>query len=335
MYPEADQIRQLVEAATSVLIIQPDNPDGDSLGSSLGLEQIMAALGKDTYMVCGTGLPNYLQYIPGWDRVETDLPAKFDLSIIVDTSSLSLLENLTKHIGIAALKSKPCIVLDHHKTESAIDFSTVKLNVPQAAATAEVIYELCRQLDWEIPLSGKNALAAAILADSLGLTADSTTARTVHVIGELVEGGVSLSGLENARRDMIRKSPDLVHYKGRLLERIEYYDEDRVAILVIPWPEIEQYSPLYNPSVLALDDMRLTTNTIVAIALKLYPDGKTTAKIRSNYGFPIAAKLAESFGGGGHDYASGFKLTGYDQTDLDKLKSDIVKRTREMLDEIV
>ena len=331
MYPEANQIYELVHNAKTVLIIQPDNPDGDSLGSSLGLEQIMAALGKDTYMVCGTALPNYLQYIPGWDRVETDLPAKFDISIIVDTSTLTLLENLTKHIGIAALRSRPCIVIDHHKTESAIDFSTVKLNVPQAAATAEVIYELCRQLEWEIPLPGKNALAAAILSDSLGLTADSTTARTVHIIGELVEAGVSLSGLENARRDTIRKSSELVHYKGRLLERIEYFDDDRVALLVIPWPEIEQYSPIYNPSVLALDDMRLTTNTVIAVALKLYPDGRVTAKIRSNYGHPIAAKLAESFGGGGHDYASGFKLNNYDQSQIDKLKQDIVKCTKDLL----
>ena len=333
MYPEAEKIKQLIHEANHILIVQPDNPDGDSLGSSLGLEQMLYALNKQTTLVCGTTLPGYLQYIPGWDRVESDMPSGFDLSIIVDTSSVSLLENLTKHIGIASLSSKPCIVLDHHKTEPEVDFATVRLNVPSAAATAEVIYELAKQLNYDIPLTGKNALAAAILSDSLGLTADNTTARTVHIIGELVEGGVSLSGLENARRDMIRKSPELVHYKGRLLERIEYFDNDRVAMLVIPWPEIEQYSPLYNPSVLALDDMRLTTNTVVAVALKLYPDGKITAKIRSNYGYPVAARLAESFGGGGHDYASGFKLT--NNPNVDKLKLEIINKTKELLDETI
>jgi phosphoesterase RecJ-like protein len=335
MYPEAEDILKLIQAANTIAIIQPDNPDGDSLGSSLGLEQLLFALGKQTILICGTSMPVYLHYIPGWDRVETELPAKFDLSIIVDTSSISLLENLTKHIGIAALRSKPSIVIDHHRTEASIDFTHIMLNQPDAAATAEVIYQLAKQLKLEIPLNGKNALAAAILADSLGLTADSTTAQTVHTIGELVEGGVSLSQLENARRDMIRKRPDLVHYKGQLLQRIEYYDQDRVALLTIPWAEIEQYSPIYNPSVLALDDMRLTTNTVIAVALKLYPDGKVTAKIRSNYGFPIAAKLAENFGGGGHDYASGFKIERYDQSQLKQLKTDIVNKSRELIDEIV
>ena len=79
--------------------------------------------------------------------------------------------------------------------------------------------------------------------------------------------------------------------------------------------------------------MRLTTNTILAIAIKLYPDGKVTGKIRSNHGFPIAGKLAETFGGGGHDYASGFKLAKI--TDIDQLKQDIVDRTKGLLDESV
>ena len=330
MYPETDSIRELIDQANSILIVQPDNPDGDSLGTSLALEQILGNMHKETLMVCGAAMPGYLSYLPGWDRVETELPNKFDLSIIVDTSSLSLIENLTKHrAGSSMLKSKPSLVIDHHQTEESIDFASVMLRRPEAAATAEIVYELASALAWDIPDAGKNALAAAILADTLGLTADNTKARTVFIIAELVQQGVSLSALENARRDYMRKSPDLVHYKGQLLQRIEYFDNDRIALLTIPWPEIERYSPLYNPSMLALDDMRLTTNTVVAVALKTYPDGKVTAKIRSNYGYPVAGKLAEAFGGGGHDYASGFKLT--DNPQLDKLKADIIGKTRELL----
>ncbi len=333
MYAEAKKIKQLVEQAKKILIIQPDNPDGDSLGSSLALEQILASLNKDTIMVCGVNIPNYLQYFTGWDRVEpAALPTNFDISIIVDTSSISLLENLTKHIDIASIKSKPCIVIDHHVSEASIDFAQVRLNVPTAAATSEVIYELSQQLNWNINLAAMNAIASAILSDSLGLTTNSTTARTVHIIGELIEKGVSLSQLENARRDTIRKSPEIVHYKGQLLERIEYFDNNKLALLIIPWEEIEKYSPLYNPSVLALDDMRLTTDTLVAIVLKLYPDGHITGKIRSNYGFPVAAKLAEKFGGGGHDYASGFKIT---DKHIDELKTLLIEATREIINETV
>lgn len=332
MYPEAETIKKLVDEAKSILIIQADNPDGDSLGSSLALEQIFAALGKETTMVCGVNLPTYLQYFPGWDRVEQDLPSHFDLSVIVDTSAVSLLESLTKHIGLAAIKSKPTIIIDHHASENTIDFATVRLNIPTAAATSEVIYELTRQLGYECNQQCINAMAAAILSDTMGLTADYTSARTVHIIGELVEAGVSLSALENARRDTIRKSPELVRYKGQLLQRIEYYLDNRLALLSIPWEEIEKYSPLYNPSMLALDDMRLTTDTKIAVVLKQYPDGRITGKLRSNYGNPIAGKLAEKFGGGGHDYASGFKVSG---KDIAEIKQDIMTYCRELLDETI
>jgi phosphoesterase RecJ-like protein len=332
MYPETTKIKQLIDEAQSIVIIQADNPDGDSLGSSLALEQILAALNKKTTMVCGVNLPSYLQYFPGWDRVEQNLPAHFDLSVIVDTSAIVLLESLTKHIGLSAIKSKPSIIIDHHSSANTIDFATVRLNNPHAAATAEVIYELANQLNLQCNLQCKNDLAAAILSDTMGLTADYTSARTVHIIAELVEAGVSLSALENARRDTLRKNPELVYYKGRLLQRIEYYLDNRLALLYIPWEEIEKYSPLYNPAMLALDDMRLTTDTKIAVVLKHYPDGRITGKIRCNYGSPLAARLAEKFGGGGHDYASGFKISG---KELAEVKQDVLTYSRELMDETV
>jgi len=62
---------------------------------------------------------------------------------------------------------------------------------------------------------------------------------------------------------------------------------------------------------LVIDDMRMVKKVRVAVAYKLYPDGRITAKIRCNYGSPIAHKLAEHFGGGGHSYAAGFKTKDY------------------------
>ena len=330
MYKEASKIDELVKTAHSVLIIQPDNPDGDSLGSALALEQIFMEQGKETFLFCGIKLPSYLSYLPGWDRVENELPLSYDLAVVVDTSALSLLDSLTKDAALNRLRKKPLVIIDHHASEPSIDFANVRLCVPVAAATAEVIYELSEMLKWDLNPSAKNALTAAILSDSLGLTTENTTARTVHIIGNLVEGGVSLSALENSRRDMMRKSPELVYYKGELLKRIEYYLDDRLAILTIPWEEIEKYSPLYNPSMLALDDMRLTTNTRAAVVLKIYPDGRITGKIRSNYGSPIAKTLAEHLGGGGHDYASGFKLQ--DSRGLDEVKKEIIAKTKELID---
>jgi bifunctional oligoribonuclease and PAP phosphatase NrnA len=327
-YPEADQIRAVLQDARRVVIIQADNPDGDSLGSALAMEQILHELGKEPFLYCGVDIPTYLRHLRGWDRVNPELPHQFDASIIVDTSADSLLETLTKTGQKHWIAAKPCIILDHHETEQTIPFAKVVCNYP-VVATGELIYELAQQLDWPLNATTKEMLAVSILADSLGLTTTATTARSIHIIAELVDGGVSIPDLEERRREMMRKAPELVHYKGRLLERVEYYADNRVATITIPWEEIETYSPLYNPSMLVIDDMRLTTNTDIAIAFKLYNDGHVTAKIRSNYGKPIANKLAEHFGGGGHAYASGFKITkGRAFADI---KSECVAKATELL----
>jgi phosphoesterase RecJ-like protein len=328
-YTETSEFVHAIEAATDIVIIQADNPDGDSLASALALENILGDMGKHVALFCAIDMPTYLRYIPGWSRVENELPHSFDLSIIVDTSAVSLLEQLSSHGQIDRLKAKPCIVIDHHDVEATITFATLTINYP-AVATGEIVYELARQCNWSINQEAKNAVAVSILSDSLGLMTAATTARSIHIIGELVEQGVNLASLETLRRDMMRKTPQLVHYKGILLQRIEYHAADRIATLTIPWEEIETYSPLYNPSVLALDDMRLTENTAIAIAFKVYKDGKVTGKIRCNYGITIANTLAEHFGGGGHIYASGFKVS--DGRPFNELKAECIRYATELLD---
>ena len=172
-------------------------------------------------------------------------------------------------------------------------------------------------------------LAVSILSDSLGLVSEATTSRSIRIIAEMVDKGVRLAELENARREMMRKSPELVRYKGKLLERIEYHADNKIATITIPWSEIEQFSHAYNPSMLVIDDMRLTENTAAAIAFKVYKDGRITAKIRTNYSHTIAADLAKHFGGGGHAYASGFKIQ--DGRSLEVVKKECVQVALQLL----
>lgn len=328
---ETEPLKQLVDQAKTIVIVQADNPDGDSLGSSLALEHILSELGKDVTMYCGAVIPGYLSYFEGWDRVVNELPTTFDLSIIVDTSAESLLENLAASGQLNWLKSKPCLVIDHHPTEATIQFATVMYNVP-AVATGEIIFDLSQQLTWPLTVEACNALASSIMSDSLGLTSEATTAHSIEVVAELVKRGVKLAALEAKRRENMRKSPTMVRYKGELLQRVEYAADDRVALITIPWEEIEKYSHEYNPSVLVLDEMRLTIGTDVAIAFKTYPDGKITGKIRCNYGKAIGRELAEHFGGGGHPYASGFKIV--DGRPFNEIKSECIAVATELLDNL-
>jgi phosphoesterase RecJ-like protein len=81
----------LIESAKNIIVIQAENPDGDSLGSSLALEEILGDLGKNVALYCPVEIPKYLRYMTGWDRVVSDFDTKADLAIIVDTTAYILL----------------------------------------------------------------------------------------------------------------------------------------------------------------------------------------------------------------------------------------------------
>ncbi len=123
----------------------------------------------------------------------------------------------------------------------------------------------------------------------------------------------------------MKKSADILAYKGRLIERIEYLNDGKLALIHIPWEEIQQFSDQYNPSVLVLDEMRLVEGVQIGVAVKTYPDGKLTGKIRSNV--PIAEQVAGFFGGGGHAYASGFRV----YENYDKIITELVTATDKAL----
>jgi len=165
----------------------------------------------------------------------------------------------------------------------------------------------------------------SIQADSLGLTTQNTSAESYRVAAELVALGAVPSVIEGRRREYMKKPADILAYKGRLIERVEYFLNGKLATVHIPWAEIEEFSDRYNPSVLVLDEMRLVDTVQIAIALKTYPDGKITGKIRAN--IPIGNTVAGFFGGGGHEYASGFKI----YENYDTLMSELVNATDKAL----
>lgn len=330
-HEEPQKIAQIIEQAQRIIVMQADNPDGDSLASALALEQILGDLGKDVYLYCAIDMPAHLKHMPGWDRVNRELPSNFDASIIVDTSADSLFELLNNSGQKGWVTSKPSIILDHHAGEGSMDWVSVRCLLP-AVATGEVIYELAQRLDWPLNAQACEFLTSSILSDSLGLTTDATTARSIHIVAELVERGVSITELENRRRETYRKSASILSYKADLIKRIEYAADGRVATVDIPWEEIERYSQEYNPSVLVLDEMRLVEGVDIAIAFKIYRDNRYTAKIRANYGSPIAKDLAEHFGGGGHPYASGFKVQ--DGRPFNEVKSECIEFAQELLNNL-
>ena len=333
MYAEAQQIKQIIDDAKIIVIIQADNPDADSLGSALAMEHILGDLGKEPYLYCGVDIPTYLRYLSGWDRVSKELPAKFDASIIVDASTMSLLEQVVVTNQKAALATKPCVILDHHESvDNVVPFATVILNDHSAVSSAgELIYTLAQQLEWPLSVAAQECITTSILGDTQGLSNQLARPQTYRVMADMIEAGVDRPKLEELRREASKMHPEIFKYKAQLIAHTNFSDDGSIATVMVPQVEINQYSPLYNPGPLIQGDMLQTLGVRVAIVFKKYDDGKITAAIRCNPTAGIAAELAKHFGGGGHAYASGFKIT--DGRSYETIKGDCLAYASQLLGE--
>ena len=317
----------MISNVTKLVVIQAENPDGDSVGSSLALEELLETQGKDVTLYCPVEIPKYLRYLPGWDRIVTEFPNDSELAIIVDTAADVLLSKVLDTPGARhLLETHPVLVIDHHTTASNLSFPHTMLS-SDAIATGEVIFKLAKEAKWDISASAAELLLASQLADSLGLSTQSVTPETYRIAAELTELGAHVANIEERRREHMKKSPEILKYKGELLQRIEYYLDGKLALVHIPWEDIQEYSDQYNPSVLVLDEMRLVDNVEVAIAVKTYPDGKLTGKLRSNQ--PVSESIAGYFGGGGHKYAAGFRV----YEDFETVVKEVVDATNKALNE--
>jgi phosphoesterase RecJ-like protein len=325
------KVERLIKDAQTIVILQADNPDADSLASALALEQILGEMGKDMALYCGIDMPGYLKYLAGWDRVSPELPHQFDLSVIVDASTMTLFQKLAESGHQGWVAAKPCIVLDHHKeVDNLIPFATVTLNKPELASTGQLIYELAKELSWPLDVTSAEFIMTSILGDTQGLSNDLTTAETYRVMAALVDLGVNRPKLEELRRQLSKMPEEIFRYKAKLIERTTFHADGRVAIVTIPHQEITDYSPLYNPNPLIQGEHLQTEGVLVSIAIKQYLGGRVTGAIRCNPSAPIAARLAEHFDGGGHEYSSGFKLT----TGGKDIESKCVTKATELLDEL-
>jgi len=301
-----DKAKKLIDEAKKIVVVQAENPDGDSLGSSLALEEILSDIGKEVQMHCPIELPKYLRYVQGWDRVTPELDTSADLIIIVDTTAEVLLSKTFEIAGARHFfETRPVLVFDHHESGSTLTFDH-DLVSQEAVSTSQVIYNFANEAGWKINPQAAENLLIALMSDSRGLTTESSDAASFLTATKLVELGASNFAIEERRREFMKKAPEVLAYKGELIKRIEYFLDGKLALVHIPFEDIQEYSDKYNPSVLVLDEMRLVEGVEVAIAIKTYPDGKLTGKLLTNA--PVAETIAGYFGGGGHKYAAGFRI---------------------------
>lgn len=322
-----ESAKKLIDGAQKIIVIQAENPDGDSLGSAVALEEILSDLRKDVVLYCPVDIPKYLRYIKGWDRVVNDFDTSANLAIIVDTAADVLLSKVLETPGVRHfLETRPVLVIDHHSTDGNLTFDHTILEA-DAVATGQVIYELATNAGWTINAQAAEDILIAIMSDSLGLTTPNVTPECFFVAGKLAELGASNAAIEERRREFMKKSPEILAYKGKLIERIEYLLDGKLALVHVPFEEITAYSDAYNPGALIGDELRLVENVALSCVIKTYPDGKLTARLRGN--LPIAEAVAGYFGGGGHAYAAGFRV----HDDYETVMRELVDATDKALKE--
>lgn len=329
---EPTEVQQLIDAAQRIVIIQADNPDADSLGSALALEHILSDLGKDVALYCGVHIPDYLHYLSGWDRVLPELPSNFDLSIIVDASTYILLEKLEKSGNFSWVKSRSCLVLDHHSSvEKPFDFTKNMIVRPEAASTGELIFDLAISLGWSISPTAGGHIMMSILGDTQGLSNELTSTHTYRTMADLIDLGVNRSALEEIRREYGKMVRKIYTYKAKLITDTVFVDDGKIAYVIINQKDLNEFSALYNPVPLIQPELLQVKDVAVAIVFKVYDDGKVTGAIRTNNSYPVAAKLAEAMGGGGHPHASGFKII--DGQTFDDIKVQCLAKAMALIEE--
>lgn len=302
MSNEVKALSNLVAEAGHILVLQPDSPDGDSLGSALGLEEILSDLGKTVSMYSYKEPEPYLRSQEGWDRVSQNLPKAFDLTILVDTGAPALIKSALEH-HFTELTGKPFVIVDHHTSRTPFGFTTTDIIEP-AAAAAEIVTQIALDLSWDINESAAAKLATAILSDSLNLTTPDSTAHTVEMLAELVRRGANLYQMYKTKKETSALTPELLKLKGKLLTAVQFFADGELAILEIPPDIVAAYKDEYEPYTLVLTEMQWTKGVQLAAVFKNYGT-KINVPLRSKDGF--ASPIAEVFGGGGHANAAAFR----------------------------
>lgn len=309
------QVKTLLSRSQSVLLLTHQRPDGDALGSMLGLGHMLRATGKKAHPVLIEGISSVFRYLPGAGEIRAELPNPFDLVVLVDCAD-------QERISIPEKAPAPPIdvMIDHHITNGR--FAKVNLVDPLSASTAELIVDLADGLGLPIPREAAVCLLAGVVTDTLGFRTPNTGIHTLEVAQKLMGAGGSLP--ETVERSLYRRSFAAARYWGAGLSRLE-----RDGNIVWTSLTLADRSAAGYPGRDDADLVNVLSSIDgheVALLFIEQDGGKIKVSWRVIAGLDVTS-LAISFGGGGHPAASGALLTG----SLEEIRQEVLRRTKEWL----
>jgi phosphoesterase RecJ-like protein len=303
------KVANVLEDADKVLIVTHVGPDGDAMGSSLGLWHYLMTLGKEPVVIVPTAFAGFLSWMPGSECVMVYENMEEECRKIIDGADLIFaLDFNVPHrmadLAEAVVNAKaPKVLVDHHLNPG--DFTDIVISYPEISSTSELIFRLiCRLGDFsKINLASAECIYTGMMTDTGGFTYNSNKQEIYTIVSELIKLGVD-------KDDIYRKvfntfSEHRLRLMGYCLyKKMKIYPEYKAALITLTAAEMNEFN-FQNGDSEGFVNIPLSIEGIDFSAFMREDTDKIKISLRSQGSFPTNKFSADIFGGGGHLNASG------------------------------
>ncbi|HEV8601139.1 MAG TPA: bifunctional oligoribonuclease/PAP phosphatase NrnA [Patescibacteria group bacterium] len=300
--PEFKTAWELINSAQHILLTTHEGTDGDDLGSLLAVKAALEKMNKKVFAAVKGGVPRSLIFLPGSETVgETLDTADSDLLITFGCNKI-------QRTGMEQLYSLsfPIINFDHHPDNT--NFGRINVVDPATSAVAELVYYFLVSNQTPITQQIATCLLTGIFTDTGGFKHANTTAEALEVAATLLKKGARIDKI--AIQTMGRKRPATIKAWAKGLENARFDSKKKMVFSVLTEDDLKEIGATDED----LDGFVELLNNIpqARFALLLRQDGDLVrGSLRSETNKKVdVAKIAKSFGGGGHKLAAGFKVAG-------------------------
>jgi phosphoesterase RecJ-like protein len=321
----SETIRKQFQAANRFLILSHIRPDGDAIGSLMGLGQALIQAGKDVRMVLADGVPQSFHFLPGSDQIHRSTGSldRYDYVIVVDCSDLLRVGSLTNGKGLLG-ERVPDLNIDHHVTN--LNYAKINLVVSDQPATAAIIASNLPFWGLSYNQSIATALLTGIVTDTIGFRTSNVTPLALRLAAMLMEHGADLP--EIYMQALVSKTFEAAQYWGLGLGKLQR-DEDLHLIWTTLSLTDRQEAQYPGNDDADLVNMLSTVDSDVAVIFIEQKNGRVKVSWRSRSGYDVS-KIGLQFGGGGHAAAAGAEISGT----LETVQQQVLEATRSMLEQV-
>ncbi len=309
-----DVIEKL-KSAEKIAIFNHENPDGDALGSAYALKLILQSMGKSAEVFLREGDEAVREYslVKGTEKTGLAIE-ECDLKIAVDSADLSRLGDL-KNVFLGNTAA-----IDHHMTH--VEFADATY-VADAPATGEIMFDVAEALGVELTQDMAHNMYIAITCDTGSFKFSSTTAKTHLVAAKLLEKGIDVG--EISKKVFDTKSFGYLNAYRAGIDKLELVEDGKIAILTITEEDFLSLGVDETTLDGIVELPRSVEGAEVGAYIRQREDGAFKVSLRSN-GSVDVARIAVSFGGGGHIKASGYLIRKPIEDVKTELVAEIVKQ---------